>query len=326
MKARLNMSFAVAGTALILLTGCVSSRKYKASQAALSQARADSAQLAQQVTTLNGNVHDLQDRGTGLQRSLDSSSNRYTAQQKSLDYYQGYFKEQQDTLAQVNQDVQTSLTQAGITNGDVSQSGNAIYVRLDENDVFKKNSTMVTPVGQKVLDGLAQVVNSRSNVNVAVASGDSAVGWVQTDNMSANSTMTPEPRHYKTVHASHSATSSTSSNTQGSGSVASNATATGTTKTAEPAHRKVHHHYSSEGSMTMSSGTRYPHNRSWALKQGRMVMVANHFLKTGVPKVNVSLQRPPANGNPQSNVIKIIITPSMKTLAPQNSSAMAGTE
>lgn len=257
-----------------------------------------------------------------MQRSLDSSSSRYTAQQKSLDYYQGYFKERQDTLAQVNQDVQTTLTQSGITNGDVSQSGNAICVRLDENDVFKKNSTMVTPVGQKVLDGLAQVVNSRSNVNVAVASGDSAIGWVQTDNMSTNSNMATAPKHHKRVHASGSATSSTS------GSVASNTNtgATVTGNTAEPAHRKVHHHYSSEGSMAFTSGTRYSHNHSWALKQGRMVMVANHFLKTGVPKVNVSLQLPPANGTPQSNVIKIMITPSMKPVAPQNSSAMAGTE
>src|ERR1700722_12291028 len=106
MKARLNMSFAIAGIALLSLTGCVSSKKYKASQADLSKVRGDSAQLAQQVASLNGNVHDLQDKNTALRRSLDSNSSNYTAQQKSLDNYRGYFKEQQDTMAQVNQDVQ----------------------------------------------------------------------------------------------------------------------------------------------------------------------------------------------------------------------------
>src|SRR5580692_6019029 len=168
MKARLNMSFAIAGIALILLTGCVSSRKYKASEAALAQARNDSAQLAQQVTSLNGNVHDLQDKNTTLQRSLETSNNSYAAQQKSLDYYQSYFKAQQDTLSQVSADVKGALTQAGISNGDVQQTNNAVYVRFDENEVFKKNSTMVTPVGKQVLDGIAQVIRSRSNVNVAV--------------------------------------------------------------------------------------------------------------------------------------------------------------
>jgi len=172
MNARLYMSFAIAGTALILLTGCVSSRKYKTSQAELAKARSDSAQLAQQVTSLNGNVNDLQGKNTVLQHSLDSSANNYAAQQKSLGYYQSYFKDQQDTLAQVSQDVKGALTQAGIANADVQQMNNCIYVRLDENELFKKNSMMVTPAGKQVLNGLAQAMVSRSNVNVAVASGD----------------------------------------------------------------------------------------------------------------------------------------------------------
>src|ERR1700744_5630772 len=209
MKARLNMSFAIAGTALILLTGCVSSRKYKTSQAELAKVRSDSAQLAQQVTSLNGNVNDLQNKNAALRQSLDSSSGRYAEQQKSLDYYQGYFKEQQDTLNQVSEDVKGALTQAGISNGDVQQTDNAIYVRLDENELFKKNSTMVTPSGKQVLDGLAQVIQSRSNVNVAVASGDSATGWVATNNMPAGADMNPAPKHHRVVHAHHTAASTT---------------------------------------------------------------------------------------------------------------------
>src|ERR1700722_2804565 len=129
MKARLNMSFAIAGTALILLTGCVSSRKYKTPQAELATARMDSAQLAQKDSLLNSNVNDLQGRNTALRHSLDSSNNNYAAQQKSLDQYRGYFKEQQDTLAQVSSDVSAALTQSGITNGDVQQGNHSIYVR-----------------------------------------------------------------------------------------------------------------------------------------------------------------------------------------------------
>jgi outer membrane protein OmpA-like peptidoglycan-associated protein len=313
------MSFAIAGTALILLTGCVSSRKYKTSQAELAKARSDSAQLAQQVTSLNGNVQDLQGRNAALQHSLDSSATNYAAQQKSLDYYQSYFKERQDTLAQVSQDVRGALTQAGISNADVQQTNNAIYVRLDENELFKKNSMMVTPVGKQVLDGVAQVIMSRSNVNVAVSSGDSAIGWVATDNMPADATMNTVPRHHKTVHAIHSSASSNSS-TQGT------VTGTGTgAGSPAPAHKKVHHKYSSEGSMAIYNGPGHMHDHAWALKQGRMVTVANHFLKNGLPKVNLSLQQPPMNGTPQSTTIKIIITPSMKDFTPQNSSAALGT-
>jgi outer membrane protein OmpA-like peptidoglycan-associated protein len=325
MKGKLNRSVALGGAALILFSGCVSSRKYKTSQAELAKARADSAQLAQQVATENGNIHDLQDKNSALQRSLDSTSTNYTAQQKTVDYYRNYFKDQQDTLAQVNQDVQSAITQAGVTNGDVQQADNAIYVRLDENDLFKKNSTTITPVGQKVLDNLAQLVRNRDNVHVAVASGDSAVAWVATDNMSAGSSMNPAPVHHRIHHVNHtSAPAATSSNATGA-APASPATATaGTQTTTAPAHKKVHHHYSGEGSTAMYTNG-HPGNHNWALKQGRMVKVADRFLQNGVPKINLSLQRPPMNGTPQNTAIKIIITPKMKGLNPQNASAMAGT-
>src|ERR1700730_17282143 len=104
MKSTLHGVFVAGGTALILLSGCVSSKKYKASQAELAKVRGDSAQLAQQVASLNGNVQELQGKYTTLQSSLDSSTNRYNEQQKSLQYYQNYYKEAQDTLAAVNQE------------------------------------------------------------------------------------------------------------------------------------------------------------------------------------------------------------------------------
>jgi outer membrane protein OmpA-like peptidoglycan-associated protein len=323
MKVRLNGLLTVGGTALILLTGCVSSKKYKASQAELAKVRTDSGQLAQQVASLNGNVNDLQSKNKTLQHSLDNSTATNSAQQKSIDYYKGYFKEQQDTLAAVNQDVQTALTQAGVTNGDVSQNGNAIYVRLDEKDLFKKNSTMVTPAGQKVLDNLAMVVKSRDGVNVTVGSGDSAIGWASTDNMSSTSMETPAPKHHRVHHAM-------ASGSNGSASGASSGTAattpsTGATASAEPVHKKVHHHYSSEGSMAMHSGA-YTGNHSWSLKQGRMVKVADRFLVNGVPKIHVTLQRPPMNGTPQSTAIKIIIMPVTRPMTAQNASAMAGNQ
>jgi len=329
MKARLNMSFAIAGIALISLSGCVSSKKYKASQAELTRVRNDSTQLAQQVSSLNGNVHDLQDKNTTLQHSLDKTSSDYAAQQKSLGYYQGYFKEQQDTLAQVSEDVKGALTQAGISNGDVQQTNNAIYVRFDENEVFKKNSTMMTPVGKKVLDGLSQVINSRSRVNVAVSSGDSAVGWVATDMRPEGQAMSSAPKHHRIVHHARSSVSTTSGNAKGSASGGSTpATTNGTVSRNDDAaqvHKKMHHRHSAEGSMAIYNGPGHMHNRAWALKQGRMVMVADHFLKNGAPKINVSLQQPPMNGVPPSTDIKIIITPKMENFNPQsNTSAAVG--
>lgn len=65
------------------------------------------------------------------------------------------------------------------------------------------------------------------------------------------------------------------------------------------------------------------HNRAWALKQGRMVAVADHFLKGGVPKINVSLQQPPMDGSQPSNTIKVVFVPKMEDFNPQMNGSSA---
>jgi hypothetical protein len=74
--------------------------------------------------------------------------------------------------------------------------------------------------------------------------------------------------------------------------------------------------------MAIYNGPGHMHNHAWALKQGRMVTVADRFLKNGVPKVNLSLQQPSING--QNNTIKVVIMPKLEDFNPQvNSSASA---
>jgi hypothetical protein len=314
MKAMLNTACCTAGAALILLTGCVSNRKYKASQADVAKLRTDSTQLAQQVSTLNGNVQDLQSKNTTLQGSLDKSNSSLAAQQVNLGYYQNYFKDQQNTLNQVSDDLKGALTQAGIANADVEQVNGMVYVRLDEDELFKKNTNMVSPSGKKALDNLSQVIANRQNVNVVVAAGDSAIAGTNTIAMDNNAAPAPKPMH----HRRHVATMSSAAN-----GTAANATAATTPAGTAPAPKKVvHHHYNAEGSMAMSNMPGH-HNRSWALKQGRMVTVANHFLKSGVPKINVRLQQPPMDGMQPNNTIKVIFTPKMEDFNPPSTNASA---
>ncbi len=322
MKSMLNTVYCTAGAALILLAGCVPTKKYKASQADDAKLRADSTQQAQQIAGLNGNVQDMQNKNTGLQRSLDSTSTNYTAAQKHLDYYQNYFKDQQNGMSQVSDEVKGALTQAGVNNADVEQVNGIIYVRLDENELFRKNMTSVSPAGKKVLDTLAQIIAGKSNVNVFVATGDSALAGTNTIAMENSVAMAPKPVHHRPhpVHHTAAATGTAQSGSTPSGSTASGSTAATTSNGTAPAHKVIHHHYAAEGSMAFSNGPGH-HSKAWALKEGRMVAVANHFLKAGTPKINVSLQQPPTDGSQPSNVIKVVFTPKMDDFNPQTYSA-----
>ena len=313
MKSMLTTACCTAGAALILLTGCVSSKKYKASQADVAKLRNDSTQLAQQVSSLNTNVTDLQNKNTTLQGSLDKSNASYAAQQEHLNYYQNYFRDQQTAMNQVSDDLKGALTQAGVANADVEQVNNTVYVRLDEGELFKKNTNMVTPGGKKALDNLAQVIANRQNVNVYVAADDSAVAGQNTIVMDNAAMDAPKPVHHRhIIHHTEAVSSTTPSG---------NATASASTAAA-PAPKKVHHHYNAEGSMAIENGPGH-HNHSWALKQGRMVTVANHFLKSGVPKLNVRLQQPPADGVEPTKTIRVIFTPKMDNFTPPQSNSSA---
>jgi chemotaxis protein MotB len=315
MKSMLTTACFATGTALILLTGCVSSKKYKASQADVAKLKNDSTQLAQQVSSLNTNVTDLQSKNTTLQGSLDKSNASYAAQQEHLNYYQNYFKDQQTAMNQVSDDLKGALTQAGVANADVEQVNNTVYVRLDEGELFKKNTNMVTPGGKKVLDNLAQVIGNRQGVNVYVAADDSAVAGQNMIVMDQNAPMdAPKPMHHR--HVVHHTAAVASTTPSGNAPAASASTA------AAPAPKKVHHHYNAEGSMAFSNEPGH-HNRAWAVKQGRMVTIANHFLKSGVPKLNVRLQQPPADGTEPTKTIRVIFTPKMDNFTPPQSNSSA---
>lgn len=343
MKTKLSVMLAVAGVAAVLLTSCVSSKKYKSSQAMLQQVRDDSTRLAQQVASLNENVNSLQQKNTTLQRSLDSSTSSYASQQKDLNYYQDYFNQQQTAMTQVSDQVKGALTQAGLSGDEVQQMNNTVYVRLDEDKIFKKNSTAVSTSGKQALNGLAQAIKSRSDVNVFVSNGDSSSsgsmsasgmdnGSMSSDmanngspaNMSAG-TSGASPRRHRTHHtAARRSTSGSGSASSSSGSSASsNATAQNSTQPKHAAHKKVRHrNYSSEGGMTYyNTGSKISRSRAWALKQGRMNAVANNFLQNGIPKINLSMEQPALSSNQQSSNIKVIITPAMNDFNPQKTSS-----
>jgi len=349
MKMKLNVGIATAGIAVVLLAGCVSSKKYKSSQATLQQVRNDSAQLAQQVASLNQNVQSLQEKNSALQRSLDSNTNMYAAQQKNLGYYQDYFKQQQTTATQMSDELRTALTQSGVANGDVQVVNNTIYVKLDENSVFKKNSTTVTTSGKQALNSLADAIKKQSDVNVFVNDGDSSTGQgsmamssssttgnatvndngsmssSSDNNGSASTSSTSTVRHHRTHRAARKSTMGNDEKSTATASTSKSATDATPDRTHAVAHHRVHHKYSSESSSTTyySNMGKSSGSKSWMLKQHRMGVVANSFLQSGIPKVNITMKQPDMNGGQPGNTIAVVITPKMSDFNPQTSASAA---
>ena len=323
MKRRISGVFAIAGISLFLLSGCVSSKKYKTSQASLAQARNDSAQLAQQVTTLNQNVQSEQQKNADLQASLTKTNSDYAAEQKSLESCQAYFTKQQAAATQLSQELKDKLTQAGYTDQDLQTMNNCVYINLDESSFFRTNSTMATPKGKQVLTSIADVMKTHDDMNVSVENGLTGTGensmsssgsasmdtHSSGDRTASSGTTTYTHRaHRHTYTKSAAAKTSDDQNSTTPGTAKTTTTNNGTVAVHKPMH---HHRYSEEGgSMTyINKGLTSKQRSAWMLKTGRVNTVAKGLLQNGVQRVSVVYNNNTTTD--QKNSIKVVIAPAM---------------
>ncbi len=330
MKRRISGVFAIAGISLFLLSGCVSSKKYKSSQASLAQARSDSAQLAQQVASLNQNVQSEQQKNADLQASLTKSNNDYATEQKSLESCQAYFTKQQAAATQVSQELKDKLIQAGYTDQDLQTMNNCVYINIDENSFFRANSTMVTPKGKQVLEGIAVVMKTHDDMAVSVDNGltgnsensMSAGGSAGMETQPSGGKMTYAHRAHKHTYAKSAKTSDAQDGTAQNSTATAKTTGTGSTVVA---HKPVHHRRSSEegGSMTyVNKGLSSKQRAAWMLKTGRVNTVAKGLLKEGVPRVSVVYNN--NTSTDQKNSIKVVIAPAMTDANAQKTASATG--
>lgn len=330
MKTRITAALTTAGLSVLLLTSCVSSKKYKASQAALQSARNDSAQLAQQVSSLTQNVNSMEQRNKSLQQSLDSTSGMYTTQQKNLDYYTTYFNNQQSNLAQISQELKDALAQNGVTDQDMQQTDGAIYINLDEDTLFKGNATTVSKRGEQVLTGIADVIKKHDDVVVNVDNGVTATASTASttdqSSMSSSSGMSNNSSSMSTARKPRrTSTASTASKPSTSSTASSSTTSSSTARTTVK--KKAPRKYSTEsGSMTYRNNGTASNKRSsadWSRKTGRVNAVAKGLLKNGVPKVHVAQQQMPDAYNPSMDgkKIKVVVRPVLKDFTPPTKSS-----
>jgi len=82
MKTTTMRTVGVIFTAGVLLTSCVSSKKYHASQATVAKLQSDSAALAQQVSSLHNDVSSWQQKNADLQKNVESANANSAGLQK----------------------------------------------------------------------------------------------------------------------------------------------------------------------------------------------------------------------------------------------------
>jgi outer membrane murein-binding lipoprotein Lpp len=284
----------------ILLTSCVSSKKYHKSQDEVAKLRSDSTALAQQASTLQQHLTTTEQKNADLQKSVETANNSNAGLQKNVAYYSDFAGKQSATTSEIKGELATTLAAAGIAEQDVMLNDGKIYVNIGEKSLFKGNTAMLSTKGKELVENLGQFVKTHESVDVTVADLEMATSTAGTDAAGGSMESTD-----KTSTASSQGTQSNSDYTI-------TKTKTGTTSSTSmkrkqprhiaPATAKAKQPVAGESrAVTYSSGKKKSYVSTARAKRAiawqRQNTVADAMLKTGIPKVKlVSQLQPSGNG------------------------------
>jgi len=182
-------TLAVVAIGLFLVAGCVPTKRWKQSEAALQSVRNDSAmqaakihdlqsnvaQLNQQVNDLKQQVGDLNNKTGQLstdaankQSLLSKSQQELASQQKRLEQLQALMDQQKQAIQGIRKKMSDALVGFDPKDLSVAIKNGKVYVSLQENLLFPSGSAVVNPKGKEALGKLAQVLNINPDITVDI--------------------------------------------------------------------------------------------------------------------------------------------------------------
>jgi chemotaxis protein MotB len=174
--------FATAGLSVLLLTSCVSQKKYQSALDREQQLQAENSRLHNQVTELDTRVTTLQNDASHLAKQWEDAQKnaadlagmanmtqqQLEAERKRLADMRRLLDQQRTALENIRQKMTDALVGFNSNELSIFTKGGRVYVSMQENLLFPSGSAVVNPKGKEALAKLAQVLNTNSDINVLV--------------------------------------------------------------------------------------------------------------------------------------------------------------
>jgi len=173
----------------LLFTSCVSSKKFRASEASVDKLQKDTANIHSQLKDCNERVKNLSEQKASLQNENDLAQNDLKAlsndlkdlssesdkskmtiadQAKRLKILQDMIQSQKDVMNKLKNSIADALMNYKNDELYVYTKDGNVYVALEEKLLFKSGSDVVDPKGKEALKSLAMVLNSTDNITVMI--------------------------------------------------------------------------------------------------------------------------------------------------------------
>lgn len=172
---------------IIILSGCISKKKFLASEARTASCRADSVRFADSLANerdkarlLNEDIERLNAENTELRKDMSAELAR---KQEELKEKEAKLQELQSIIDNLNSKVEKlrqTITKAmeSFKSDEISVfiRDGKVYISLSEKLLFKSGSTKVDPVGVDAITKLAAVLMANPEINVTIEGHTDNVG------------------------------------------------------------------------------------------------------------------------------------------------------
>lgn len=163
----------------ISFASCVSSQKYKASEARANQLQNDKVTVQNRLNDCNTQVNDLNNQKTALMnenslvlgdlKTLSAESKMTIADQaKRLKRLQDMIQAQKNVMTKLKNSIADAMMSYKTDELNVFIKDGNVYVSLAEKLLFKSGSDVVDPKGKEALKSLALVINNTNDISVMI--------------------------------------------------------------------------------------------------------------------------------------------------------------
>jgi chemotaxis protein MotB len=172
----------LAGFSVLLLTSCVSQKKYQSALDREQQLQAENSRLTKQINDLDARVSTLQNDASHLAKQWEDAQKnakdlagmanmtqqQLEAERRRLNDMRRLLDQQRKTLETLRQKMADALVGFNSNELSVFTKNGKVYVSLQENLLFPSGSAVVNPKGKEALSKLAQVLNTNPDISVLI--------------------------------------------------------------------------------------------------------------------------------------------------------------
>jgi len=173
---------ALIGISMLLLTSCVSQKKYRSALSREQQLQADVSRLNEEINGLNSKVTTLQNESAQMAKQWEDAKKnaadlagmanmtqqQLEAERKRLTEMRNLMDQQRQALENIRKKMTDALVGFNSNELSVYTKNGKVYVTLQENLLFPSGSAAVNPKGKEALGKLAQVLNANTDISVLI--------------------------------------------------------------------------------------------------------------------------------------------------------------